>query len=206
MAAMMCFLLLLLNSSKSDSSAVDVFTVQSGEAVRLLSGLTEAEQKHLHDIRWTHSNLLLVMKNNMTKCNDGRCELLADGTLSFSRTETQDSGKYLMQAFDKDGKRFKAKEIFLQVNSESTSGSGSIHIVATSIATCCVFLLLLTVTRYIIKSRRAVLHRTTDIEENLYVEMRRNTMKEEETYCALYSNVSMETPRSQQDSPDVQDD
>ncbi|XP_056909694.1 uncharacterized protein LOC130537163 isoform X2 [Takifugu flavidus] len=213
MAAMMCFLLLLLllNSSKSDSSAVDVFTVQSGEAVQLLSGLNEAEQKQLHDIRWTHSNLLLVMKNNMTKCNDDRCELLADGTLSFSRTETQDSGKYLMQAFDKDGKRFKAKEIFLQVNSESTSGGGgggvgSIHIVATSIATCCVFLLLLTVTHYIIKRRRAVLRRTTDIEENLYVEMRRNTIKEEETY-SLYNNVvSMETPRSQQDSPDVQDD
>lgn len=119
MAAMMCFLLLLLllNRSKSNSSAVEVITVHSGEAVRLFSGLTEAEQKHLHDIRWIHSNLLLARKNNMTKCNDGRCELLADGTLSFSRTETHDSGKYSMQAFDKDGKRVKAKEIFLQVNS-----------------------------------------------------------------------------------------
>lgn len=118
MAAMSCFLLLLLlNSSNSDSSAVDIITVHSGEAVRLLSGLTEAEQKHLHDIRWIHSNLLLALKNKMTKCNDGRCELLADGTLSFSRAETHDSGKYLMQAFDKDGKRFKAKEILLQVNS-----------------------------------------------------------------------------------------
>lgn len=119
MAAMTGFLLLLLllNSSKSDSSAADIITVNSGEAVRLLSGLTEAEQKHLRDIRWIHSNLLLALKNNMTKCNDGRCKLMADGTLSFSRTETHDSGKYLMQVFDKDGKRFKAKEIFLQVNS-----------------------------------------------------------------------------------------
>lgn len=119
MVAMLCFLLLLLLliSSNSDFLAVDVITVHSGEAVRLLSGLTEAEQKHLHDIRWIHSNLLLALKNNMTKCNDGRCELLADGTLSFSHTETHDSGKYLMQAFDKDGKRFKSKEILLQVNS-----------------------------------------------------------------------------------------
>lgn len=117
MAAMLSFLLLLLNSSKSDSLAVDIITVHSGEAALLLSGLTKAEQKHLHDIRWTHPNLLLVLKNNMTRCSDGRCELLADGTLSFIRTETHDSGKYAMQAFDKAGKRFKAKEIFLQVSS-----------------------------------------------------------------------------------------
>lgn len=118
MAAIKCFLLLLLllNSSKSDPSAIDIITVHIGEAVRLLSGLTEAEQKHLDDIRWTHSNLLLALKSNMRKCNDGRCELLADGTLSFSRTEMQDSGQYLMQAFAKDGKRLKAKYIVLQVD------------------------------------------------------------------------------------------
>lgn len=184
MAAMLFFLLLLLlllNSSNSDSSAVDIITVHSGEAVRLLSGLTEAEQKHLHDIRWTHSNLLLALKNNMTKCNDGRCELLADGTLSFSHTEKQDSGKYLMQAFDKGGKRFKAKEILLQVNSgksqpsmtpylekvlqhltgfaESTTGGGS-SIVAVCIATGCVFLILFTAIHYFMMRRRAEWRRT----------------------------------------------
>lgn len=119
---MMCSLLLLLliNNSHSESSVGDFIMVDSGEAIRLLSGLTEAEQKHLHDIRWVHPNLLLALKNNMTKCNNGRCELLADGTLSFSCTEMQDSGTYTMQAFGKDGKQFKTKETFLQVNSSKS--------------------------------------------------------------------------------------
>lgn len=122
-AAMMCslpLLLLLIDNGTTDSPAVDVVSVHSGGAVRLRSDLTEAEQKRLYDLRWKHASLLLVLKDNMTKCQDGRCMLLPDGSLSYSRTETQDSGEYSMQAFDKDGKRFKTREIFLRVESSKS--------------------------------------------------------------------------------------
>lgn len=184
MAAMMCplpLLLLLIDNGITDSPAVDIISVDSGGAIRLRSDLTEAEQKLLHDLRWKHANLLLVLKDNMTKCPNGRCTLLPDGSLSYSRTETQDSGAYSMQAFDKDGKRFKMKEILLRVdssksrlNTTSVAALGKLlqqlsgftehsssRVAAGSLTTGCFLLLGFTVTFFIIKRKRARLSRTT---------------------------------------------
>lgn len=181
---MMCslpLLLLLIDNGITDSPAVDIISVDSGGAIRLGSDLTEAEQKLLHDLRWKHANLLLVLKDNMTKCHTGRCTLLPDGSLSYSRTETQDSGAYTMMAFDKDGKRFKMKEIFLRVDSSKsrlnttsvaalgkllqqlsgfTGRSSSSSVAAGSITTGCFLLLGFTVTLFIIKRKRTRLSRT----------------------------------------------
>lgn len=119
--------LLLLVVKNSDSSfpaaSADTITVHSGAAVQLSADLTKAERERLHDLRWQHPNGQLILKDNMTIGDGGRCELLADGSLSFSRTETQDSGKYFMRAFDKDGTRIKTKEILLQVNSGKSQPS-----------------------------------------------------------------------------------
>lgn len=131
MAAMTCslpLLLLLIDNGITASPAVDIISVDSGGAVRLCSDLSVAEQKLLHDLRWKHANLLLVLKDNVTKCHNGRCTLLPDGSLSYDRAEARDSGEYSMQAFDKDGKRFKTKEIFLRVDSSKSSSKAGHHL------------------------------------------------------------------------------
>lgn len=112
--SLVLLLLLMMKNSNCSFPAVEIISVRSGEPVLLSADLTKAEQKRLNDLRWQH-NGQLTLKNNMSKGDGGRCELLADGSLYFSRTETQDSGNYSMRAFDKDGTRIKTREILLRV-------------------------------------------------------------------------------------------
>lgn len=117
MCSLLLLLLLLQNSNSSFLSASVHIIVRSGEAVQLSADLTAVERERLHDLWWQHPNGQLILKNNESRGDGGRWEVLADGSLSFSRTETRDSGKYSMLAFDKDGTRIKTKEIHLQVKS-----------------------------------------------------------------------------------------
>lgn len=109
-------LLLLIVNSSLPSASLEVVTVRSGETVQLSADLTEAEWKRLHDLKWYRADERLSMINNMSESVSGCYEVLANGSLLLSRAETPDSGKYMMRAFDKEGKRIKTKEILLQVN------------------------------------------------------------------------------------------
>lgn len=123
MCSLLLLLLLLIKDSSCSSTAVsvDIIIVRSGEAVQLSTDLTQAENNRLHDLQWQLPNGQL--KNTGTGSSGERCQLLANGSLSFSRTETQDSGRYLMRAFDKDGKQIRRKEILLQVRSGESQPS-----------------------------------------------------------------------------------
>lgn len=119
MASSLLLLLLLLQLQDSSCSfppvSFDTVVVRRGEAVRLNTSLTRDERNLLHDLQWQLPKGQWEI--NRTGSGAERRRLLADGSLSFSRTETEDTGRYLMRAFDKDGNRIRNKEIFLQVNS-----------------------------------------------------------------------------------------
>lgn len=101
--------------------------MRSGEAVQLSSNLTGAGLTHGQDVRWTHLNLLLSLNKNFTTCHHGRCELLSDGSLRFSRVQTEDSGSYRLQVFDKRGKRLQDKDFVLQVAPGESQPTDSAH-------------------------------------------------------------------------------
>lgn len=126
---MMMTMLMMKNSSSSfPNASADAITVHSGEAVRLSADLTEAERTRLYELQWQHPSGQLTRKQNVTRGDgDVRCQLLIDGSLSFSRTQTQDSGKYLMRAFDAEGKGIKTKAInLLVIAGKSQPGSTSV--------------------------------------------------------------------------------
>lgn len=70
---------------------------------------------HGPDVRWTHQNLRVSLKNNVTTCGHGRCQLLADGSLRFSAVQSEDAGRYRLQVFDRLGIRVQDKNFELQV-------------------------------------------------------------------------------------------
>lgn len=70
---------------------------------------------HGGDVRWTNQKLWVSLKNNVTTCYHGRCELLADGSLRFSRAQSEDSGRYRLQVFDRRGTRVQEMNFELQV-------------------------------------------------------------------------------------------
>lgn len=83
--------------------------------------LTDVDRRLVKDVRWTHRNLVVSVKNNMTMCHHGRCELMVDGSLRFSRILAEDEGKYWMQAFDEHGNRVKTTDVQLLVDPGGTS-------------------------------------------------------------------------------------
>lgn len=103
----------------------------------LRSGLQVEELEHRwDDIRWLHHRLpsslngtmehtqgvwLLSLKGNETTCDHGRCKLLPDGSLNFSRVQTEDSGNYMLEMFYKNGTVRPKRDFELQVEGESTS-------------------------------------------------------------------------------------
>lgn len=98
------------------AASADIISARSGEAVLLSSNLTEAGLRHVQDVRWTHIHLLMSLKNNETTCDHGRCQLLPDGSLRFSRVQTEDSGSYRLQVFEEGGNRVKTKDFLLRVD------------------------------------------------------------------------------------------
>lgn len=78
--------------------------------------LEGAELKPGWDVRWTnHAHLLVSLKNNKTNGHLGHYVLLRDGSLSFSRVHTEDSGQYRLEVYDERGARMKTKYFELQV-------------------------------------------------------------------------------------------
>lgn len=101
-------------------ASAEIITARSGEAVLLTSDLQGPELERRKDVRWTHLHLVVSLKNNVTTCHHGRCELLSNGSLSFSRVQTADSGNYSLEVFDEEGKRLYRKDFLLRVEGESS--------------------------------------------------------------------------------------
>ncbi|KAK1875187.1 Translation initiation factor eIF-2B subunit gamma [Dissostichus eleginoides] len=72
-----------------ESHASEVIRAHSGGAVLLTSDL---QLQLKQDVRWTHPDLLVSLKNNVTACPHGRCQLLRDGSLRFSRVQPGTQG------------------------------------------------------------------------------------------------------------------
>lgn len=66
------------------------------------------------DFRWTHSHL--VLNNRTTECPHGRCELLQNGSVSFSQVLLEDSGNYTLEVFDDRGIRKNRTRFLVQVD------------------------------------------------------------------------------------------
>ncbi|XP_030010142.1 uncharacterized protein LOC115433074 [Sphaeramia orbicularis] len=152
------------------SNAAQVFnkSVHRGEAVQLTSDLQELGVERIQDIRWTHLHLYLHNNTQKTGC-DGRCELLNDGTLSFSRVESIDEGSYIQEVFDRKGKRLKKTEFILRVETDGSRVWGR-----ASFSYMFFLLLPLIVIVYFILRRRS--QRTEAAgsgltQENVYIEM-----------------------------------
>ncbi|KAL7390325.1 hypothetical protein ABVT39_018875 [Epinephelus coioides] len=203
-------ILMMTMMMKSDAASAEIVTARSGGAVLLTPPLQT--QRNRHDVRWTHPRLVMSLKNNVTKCHHGRCELLSDGSLSFSRVQSDDSGSYSLEVFDQDGTRLLRKDFLLTVEDPSSSSSG----VVVSVLVCCFLLLLLLFIIIFILRRRRTSQRTNPtgpLEENVYVTMHGHhgnkgkaiEEKQESHYVPCHPVVSMETPITEQMSEDVED-
>ncbi|KAK1874617.1 Pentatricopeptide repeat-containing protein [Dissostichus eleginoides] len=96
-----------------ESHASEVIRAHSGGAVLLTSDL---QLQLKQDVRWTHPDLLVSLKNNVTACPHGRCQLLRDGSLRFSRVQPGDSGNYSLQVYEEDGRRVLKRDFLLLDN------------------------------------------------------------------------------------------
>ncbi|KAF3697489.1 hypothetical protein EXN66_Car013169 [Channa argus] len=124
------------------SSEIILISVNSSEIVLLPSGLRVEEMEHRwDDIRWIHRPLekngssfehrrgelargmtkqswdarVVSLKRNLTTCDHRRCELLRDGSLRFSKVQTEDSGIYSLEVFYKNGTIRMKKDFQLRV-------------------------------------------------------------------------------------------
>ncbi|XP_076744927.1 uncharacterized protein LOC101482828 isoform X2 [Maylandia zebra] len=172
---------LLMMMMKSDAGAADIIRVSANSSTRVMlaSGLQGDPRARGYDVRWTQIPHLLLNWNRST-CSHGRCSMLPDGSLEFSQLQTQDSGNYTLEVFDKTGSRLQTKDFLLQVTDRSSS-----HVVS-SVSVCVVLLVLLLffIVVFILRKRRVQRKKTTgqeeEKEENIYVAMRRNEEEEEE--------------------------
>lgn len=101
------------------ASAADIIRVSANSSTRVMlaSGLQGDPRARGYDVRWTQIPHLLLNWNRST-CSHGRCSMLPDGSLEFSRLQTQDSGNYTLEVFDKTGSRLQTKDFLLQVTGE----------------------------------------------------------------------------------------
>ncbi|XP_021166832.2 uncharacterized protein LOC105918487 isoform X3 [Fundulus heteroclitus] len=166
-------MILMMTMMKRDTASADIIKVSkvSGEEAVLRSGFQEQMLRTRQDFRWTHSNLLLT--NKSTRCHHGRCQLLQDGSLSFSAVQAADSGSYTLEVYDHHGTIKEKKEFLLQVTESPTVMISIISLVIL------LFLLLLFITVFILRKRRLGRSRTSGAadpmqETSLYIEMRGN--------------------------------
>ncbi|PWA24641.1 hypothetical protein CCH79_00016153, partial [Gambusia affinis] len=116
--------------------------------------------------RWTHPHLLL--DNRKTKCHHGRCELLEDGSLSFSRVQSEDSGVYRLEVYNQQGLRQHHQLFHLQ--------SWKTAIVCSLLL---LLILLLLIISFLLWKRKLLRSRTSgaaagERETQIYMEMRGN--------------------------------
>ncbi|XP_067348225.1 uncharacterized protein [Channa argus] len=164
MAAMLVLFQLVVMKSE------DITVSTNGDRTALLSaGLMIGRMKQRwDDVRWTHRHLVVSLKKNMTRCHHGRCELLSDGSLRFSRVHTEDLGNYSLEVFDEDGTLLMKRDVFLRVEGGETSSS------SVGVLICCLLLLFLLLFTIIILLLRRRIQRTNTagpMEENVYVMM-----------------------------------
>lgn len=99
-------------------ASAKLITAHSGESVLLSPDLQETELETGQDFRWTHTHLLVSMKNNGT-CHPKNCKLLKNGSLWLSQVQPADSGNYSLQVFSKSGHLQSTKVFQLDVEGES---------------------------------------------------------------------------------------
>uniref|UniRef100_UPI0037E912FC uncharacterized protein n=1 Tax=Semicossyphus pulcher TaxID=241346 RepID=UPI0037E912FC len=208
--------LMMMMMMKSDGQSDELITARNGESILLTSELLKgAEPEHRGDVRWTHEHLVMSLKNNMTACHHGRCVLQSDGTLMFTRVQSEDAGRYILEVFDEEGRRL-TRECF-QLTVEGVGQSPLA--VSSSVLVSLFLLLLLFIFLFILRRRWSQRRRTAGPpEENVYVTMhgnhgnKRNTeeekkqeREEESHYVSCERVVSMETPVTGQKTVDEED-
>ncbi|XP_023136764.1 uncharacterized protein LOC111575713 [Amphiprion ocellaris] len=163
----------------AEAVSSEIITVSAGGDVLLPSGLPTQLQG---DVRWTHRHLLL-RKNQTSACLHGRCELLRDGSLRFSRVQTGDGGNYTLEVFDEGGKLLHRKDFLLQVEDVSSSIKSLTFILCLLLS----FLLLLLIVIFILRRRSQRTTITGVKEENVYMVMHgRRGNKEENIYSVMH--------------------
>ncbi|XP_068187328.1 uncharacterized protein si:ch211-274k16.2 [Antennarius striatus] len=202
-----CLSILMTMMMKSDGQGASVETVTAhvGDAVLLSSDLQEVELGVITDIRWTHPHLLISLLSDDRKCHHGRCELLRNGSLRFSRVQTADSGNYKLQVFDASGMRVKVKQYQLEVDDVNNNNNGSnarINAAVVPVSIVFVPVLLLFVILFVVMKRSQRM-RTGQVQENMYEVMHNlhgNKRKEEKVereeeshYVPCHPAVSMAT-------------
>ncbi|XP_044078476.1 uncharacterized protein LOC122888279 isoform X2 [Siniperca chuatsi] len=214
MLVLVWLLFLTMTTMKSD----EIITARSGEAVLLTS---RAVLQRSQDARWTHHHLAVSLRNNRMRCQHGRCELLSNGSLRFSRLQTADSGNYTLEVFDESGKRLMKKDFELRVedsisnSNSSNSNSNSSSSAVVSVLICCFLLLLLFIIIFILRRRSQRMRTAGPLQENVYMVMQhggkrkdeeeKQEREEESIYVPCNPIVSMETPSTQQMSEDLED-
>ncbi|XP_026166089.1 uncharacterized protein LOC113132319 isoform X2 [Mastacembelus armatus] len=161
--------LLMMTMMKTAKTKIIIVSALSGETLLLhpQSDLPSLGLEHRWDVRWTHPHLVLSTKNNQTRCDHGRCELLSNGSLRFSPVQIEDSGNYSLEVFDEEGKRLLKKDFLLQVEDDGQTDHVALLI-------CCFLLMCLLLFFSIFILRRRRIQRTSAAGpsgENVYVMM-----------------------------------
>ncbi|XP_067380215.1 uncharacterized protein [Channa argus] len=225
--------------NKTSSAEIILISVNSSEIVLLPSGLRVEEMEHRwDDIRWIHRPLekngssfehrrgelargmtkqswdarVVSLKRNLTTCDHRRCELLRDGSLRFSKVQTEDSGIYSLEVFYKNGTIRMKKDFQLRVEgliiAESQRTENETDYMPGLI--CCLLLLPMLFFIVFFTLRRRRRNRKKKIsgptEENVYLSMHgphgnmrkdenkaKQEIPEEPTYVLFNPTVSMET-------------
>ncbi|XP_042370695.1 uncharacterized protein LOC121964557 isoform X2 [Plectropomus leopardus] len=155
MAVLLWFLILMAMKTAMASYAAEVVSAHSGGAALLTSQLWTLRRRQ--DVRWTHPHLVMSLRNNVTACHHGRCRLLSDGSLSFSRVQSEDAGTYSLEVFDEDGRRLLRRDVLLTVDDLSSSSSSmSVSVLLVLF----VLLLLVFIIIFIVRRRRSQRART----------------------------------------------
>ncbi|KAM3600757.1 uncharacterized protein V6R79_002141 [Siganus canaliculatus] len=200
---LMWFMILMMMTVMMKSD--EVIRARSGDAVLLTADLQGAGLERPMDIRWTHVHMLVSLQNNLTACVHGRCVLLSNGSLSFSRVQSSDSGTYSLQLFDRHGLILKRTDFLLQVE----GGSGST--VRVAVTTSCLLLLSGILFFIVMKKRNQWLTSKCSAggskESDVYMDMashhgnkgkEEQQQDEESHYVTCHPVISTETPITQQ--------
>ncbi|XP_070712152.1 uncharacterized protein [Pempheris klunzingeri] len=191
---------------RSDAASAEVIKARSGDAVLLTSDLLGGRPESRQDVRWTHLHLVMSLRTNRTTCHHGRCELLTDGSLRFSRVDAADAGNYSLNVFDEGGRLVMKKDFVLMVDAGITTTSSSL---VSSLTICCFLLLLFFIIFFILRRRSQRMRTAGPPEENVYVVMhshhgnkeegkeKKQEREEDFPYVSCNAVVSMETPITQ---------
>ncbi|XP_043996520.1 uncharacterized protein LOC122844815 isoform X2 [Gambusia affinis] len=200
-------ILIVMMMMKRNTVSADITNVTriSGESLKLSPDIRRGRMGTELLFRWTHPHLLL--DNRKTKCHHGRCELLEDGSLSFSRVQSEDSGVYRLEVYNQQGRRQHHQLFHLQVEhlkEEESSQSWKTAIVCSLLL---LLILLLLIISFLLWKRKLLRSRTSgaaagERETQIYMEMRGNhgdkdqeegEKKEEEAiYVPCYPGVPAE--------------